>query len=175
MRSRRLATVAALVAALLGALAGCPATAGPTGAATGSPAARPARPAPAVAPGPASPCVDPLDDARRRLGVEATRALELDAAPPDLDGDGLADLVVRAPGDREPPHLLYVRTRGCPRFVGRVDAFMLACDGRGTHGLCDLAVDTWLLHGDRLRTRWVFDGRHYVAVDGAELVPGPRK
>ena len=52
---------------------------------------------------------------------------------------------------------------------------MLDCDGHFNHGPCDLWVDTWLMHGDRLRSRWTFDGTAYQSIGEGEFVPGPRK
>jgi len=122
-----------------------------------------------------SACVDPLDDARGRLHAGSASQLERDGHPPDLDGDGQVDVVVVEAGAREPVHVLYVMAAGCARFVGRVDAFMLGCSEGRTQGLCDLWVDTWLVHGDRLRSRWQYDGRAYRKIGDGELVPGPRR
>ncbi len=119
--------------------------------------------------------MDPIADARTRLGAAPTLALEPITDPPDLDGDGQPDVVLRSPGGRESTHLLYVVAGSCARFVGRIEAFMLDCDGHVIHGLCDLWVDTWLMHGDRLRSRWTFDGTAYQRIGDGELVPGPRK
>ena len=93
----------------------------------------------------------------------------------DLDGDDHPDVILRSPGSRASTHLLYVGVGSCARFVGRSEAFMLGCDGRGSQGPCDLWVDTWLMHGDRLRSRWIFDGTAYQRLGEGELVPGPRK
>ncbi len=134
-------------------------------------------------PAPASPlatqpdCVDPVANARARLAGASAATLELDPHPPDLDGDGAADVVVLE-GDRarEPWHVLYVRTSaGCSRFVGQIRAFRLACGDGRDHGLCDLWIETWLMHGDRLRSRWTFNGTTYVQLGDGEVIPGPRK
>ena len=38
-----------------------------------------------------------------------------------------------------------------------------------------LTIDTWLMHGDRLRTEFVWLRGRYVEMGGAEEIPGPRK
>ena len=117
-----------------------------------------------------------MADGRARLGGSPTLVLEPIADPPDLDGDGHPDAILRSPGGRESTHLLYIVGAGsCARFVGSIEAFMLGCHAPPFHGLCDLWVDTWLMHGDRLRSRWTFDGSAYHRIGEGELVPGPRK
>ena len=138
------------------------------------PVRSPARPlANASPPPPAPACVDPVADARARLGAAPAQEIEPLTDPPDLDGDGRPDVILRSRGGFESTHLLYAGS--CARFVGRIEAFMLGCDGHVAHGMCDLWVDTWLMHGDCLRSRWIFDGNAYQRIGDGELVPGPRK
>ena len=71
-------------------------------------------------------CVDPIADARRRLGdadggIDVGTVSVLDA--PDLDGDGTADLQVEASGycgSGGCAHELYLRRGVCSRYVGEV-------------------------------------------------------
>ena len=138
---------------------------GPSTPPIASPAPPPIATVPPDAPLDAPGCVAPMQ-----------AGFEPEENPPDLDGDGRPDVVLVDRGAREPTHLLYVRTTGdCTRPVGRIDAFMLGCSEGRSDGLCNLWVDTWLMHGDRLRTTWSYDGTEYRKAGQGELVPGPRK
>jgi hypothetical protein len=126
---------------------------------------------PPIAP---SACVDPTADAARRLKLSANDSIERTEI--DLDNDAVADAVVRVPGGREYPHLLYRMNHGCGEYVGTIEAFDLGCayDVRPL-SMCDLHVETWLMHGDRKRCRWHFVNDAYSATSDCTVIIGPRK
>ena len=93
----------------------------------------------------------------------------------DFNGDGQTDTIVRVSSGREPPHLLYVRERGCIRFLDKVEAFRMGCERESvTNGYCDIWVETWLHHGDRVRRTMVYGDGGYEAFGDGVLIPGPR-
>jgi hypothetical protein len=121
-----------------------------------------------------SECVIPTTDAMARFsGVsESDLAVSHDI---DFNDDGQSDTIVRVPSGREATHLLYIRERGCIRFLDEIEAFQLGReDGAPVHGYCDLWVETWLMHGDRQRTRMSFIDGAYQPMGEGELIPGPR-
>jgi hypothetical protein len=135
----------------------------------------PAKPAPAVstetesAP---SECVVPTTDAMARLGVEES-ALSL-RHDLDFNDDGQTDTIVRVQSGREPSHLLYIRQRGCIRFLDKIEAFKIGCESEQSNGYCILWVETWLMHGDRRRSTMSFADGSYKPTTEVEFIPGPR-
>lgn len=119
-------------------------------------------------------CVVPTTDALARFDgiTESKLSLSHDI---DFNEDGQTDAVVRVQGGQEPTHLLYIRTRGCIRFLGKVEAFQLGCEeGKQTNGYCHLWVETWLHHGDRQRQTMTYGASGYEPFGEPELIPGPR-
>ncbi len=126
--------------------------------------------------GPAVPsCVDPQRDAITRMQLTADTKFD-DSQAIDLNQDGQPDVILQINEGREDMHLLYLMDHGCGQFVGAIRAFMLGCTYSAiAKGMCELSVDTWLMHGDRKRCRWVFSGGVYVELSECEDIMGPRK
>jgi hypothetical protein len=119
-------------------------------------------------------CVVPTTDALARFSELSESDLSL-SHDIDFNEDGQSDTVVRVNSGREPTHLLYVRQRGCIRFLGKVEAFDLGCEDDSLHnGYCDLWVETWLMHGDRRRSTMTYVDGGYMPTGETELIPGPR-
>ncbi len=94
----------------------------------------------------------------------------------DFNQDGQPDVVVQIDGGREDMHVLYVMDHGCGQFLGAIRAFTVDCAySAKPRAMCDLSVDTWLMHGDRKRCRWVFSGGKYALTTGCDVIVGPRK
>lgn len=142
----------------------------PIGGAAAAPTTAPATP---VAASPS--CLDPRRDAVTRMQLAPDTKFD-DNQTIDFNHDGQPDVIVQIDGGREEMHLLYVMDRGCGQFVGAIRAFMLDCAYSATPpAMCDLSVDTWLMHGDRKRCRWTFSGGRYVELSDCEDIMGPRK
>lgn len=123
-----------------------------------------------AAPTPATTCLDPHIDAVARLGSPVEPRVA------DFDHDDEADVMMRGAGMYEYPYALYRIHQGCGEFVGTIEAFMIDCAyGKTTSGMCDLSVDTWLMHGDRKRCRWRFVGSAYQDTGDCQDIMGPRK
>lgn len=111
-------------------------------------------------------------------GADCVAAPERSTARPhDIDGDGADELVV--PEGRE---LVFYAARGrCHAVVARVPlagrfAFLYVSEKASEKGETkrDIAVDTWLYHGDRKRVRYSFRDGVYVETGTEQLIEGPR-
>ena len=119
-------------------------------------------------------CVVPTTDALARYEGITEDQLSL-LRDIDFNGDGQKDTIVRVRSGREPDHLLYIRERGCIRFLDKVEAFRMGCEHEAvTNGYCDIWVETWLHHGDRMRSIMVYGEGGYEATGEGVLIPGPR-
>ena len=123
-------------------------------------------------------CVEARADALAR--TQASPEARVVEERMDLDGDGNPDEVVVIGSGREPPHFLYVLSGGCGRFVGQIEAARMGCRDTNHDGLCDLWVETWLMHGDRKRCEWHASHGLYPPYDPSQAsvcqdVPGPRR
>ncbi len=150
---------AALVAALV---AGCPSR----------PVAGPAEPrVPVERPAPSKPlpgpCVDPVADARARLGVDADEdGVQVERAI-DLDGDGVVDPFVTHSsfcGTGGCTWHLFVSRGACAHHVGSIFGVMPSSRASTAHGLVDLeiAARDGCAGMARTETRARFDGAEYV-------------
>jgi hypothetical protein len=146
------------------ALAGCHGEPAPAHPEPEEPAAAPAKDG----------CVVPTTDALARIDgiTESDISLSHDI---DFNDDGQTDAVVRVQSGREPTQLLYIRQRGCIRFLDKIEAFRFGCEeGTQSNGYCHLWVETWLLHGDRQRETMIYSDGAYQPTGATELIPGPR-
>jgi hypothetical protein len=88
-------------------------------------------------------CVDPIADAWRRLSDDGSIEVGTVSASdgPDLDGDGIADLIVDATGacgSGGCGHQLYVREGACARYVGELSGNEVIPTGERHRGFADL-------------------------------------
>ena len=83
-------------------------------------------------------------------------------APPDFNGDGRPDIVVRRAVEQSGPlsqwHAMYVRTPTCPQFVGMIQAATVQCMDTQSNGLCDL---DYTVQAGAFHQHMLFDGVRY--------------
>ena len=114
------------------------------------------------------PCVDPVRDARRRLGSDADAAgVRVDAL--DLDDDGTPDPIVTHEsfcGTGGCDWQLYVARGACAHFVGSMFTVWPLPQSRAHHGLVDLlaVVRNGCAGAARTEQETSFDGTRYVVV-----------
>lgn len=119
-------------------------------------------------------CVVPTTDALAKFDgmTESDISLRHDI---DFNGDGQTDAIVRVQSGSEPTHLLYIRKRGCIRFLDKVEAFKIGCEeDTQRNGYCVLWVDKFEHHGDRRRSTMSFVDGAYKPTAESELIPGSR-
>jgi hypothetical protein len=133
--------------------------------------------APQRAPVP-GPCVDPELDVAAREKV--ARAQVKGMPSPDVDGGQDQELLILStlsPASSSSSYSLYLREGGCARLINVITAFSVGCrfrSGEPERTPCDLDVETWLMHGDRKRCRWVYYGGRYSESYQCEEILGPR-
>lgn len=111
-------------------------------------------------------CVDPLADARRRLGADADEK-GVRVEPLDLDLDGVADAMLTHEafcGTGGCKWELYVRRDACAHWVGELFAVLPLSQPGRHHGLVDLSavVRNGCAGMARAELRVRFDGSTYV-------------
>ena len=119
-------------------------------------------------------CVVPTTDALARFeGItESDISLRHDI---DFNSDGQTDAIVRVQSGSEPTHLLYIRRRGCIRFLDKIQAFKIGCEeDTQSNGYCVLWVDKFEHYGDRRRSTMSFVDGAYKPTAETELIPGSR-
>jgi hypothetical protein len=119
-------------------------------------------------------CVVPTTDALARFDgiTESDISLRHDI---DFNDDGQTDAIVRVQSGSEPTHLIYIRKRGCIRFLDKIEAFKIGCEEDAeSNGYCILWVDKFEHHGDRRRSTMSFVDGAYKPTAETELIPGSR-
>lgn len=100
--------------------------------------------------------------------------------PPDLDGDGRKDFVMRyRSGLKNPSHYFYVYDKqGCPSLVGVLTLsplFGFSCGTRQPGGYCDIHASRLMIHGEPEHSVYRFDGKWYELHGRPRLGPRPTK
>lgn len=161
---------------------GKPAPASPTEAAPSDVAPAPIENATPVAtepPADAPACAAAVDQAVALVGGGAQPDwFEHDDDPPDLDGDGRADIVLVGHGSRNAEHYFFVLRGGCAELAGVITASIVmgyGCRAEQTNGLCDLHIGRMMVHGETEHSTYKFDGTRYEMHGRPELGPRPPK
>ncbi len=107
-------------------------------------------------------------------------ASRLAAGAPCVDAkDAKADLGIYAVISGSHDARVIRRDKDCARLVGELPssgpiAFVELEQAKDPLQPPDVVLDTWLMHGDRLRHRFVWS-KHYVEVGEPQMIPGPRR
>lgn len=113
---------------------------------------------------------------RGRTGI-GPNSFELADELPDLDGDGVKDVVMVGTGGRRASrHFFYMNRKGCPALVGVISISPLlgfSCSSKRQHGLCVLHTSRMMIHGETEHSTYAFDGAKYVLSGRPTL--GPRR
>jgi hypothetical protein len=119
-------------------------------------------------------CVDPHADARKRFACLEGGCTLYDDSPGDLDGDGVADVLVAwddlcgVTGNC--PFFVYLSGAGCAHWAGEVGGVSVSAEATRHAGVRDLG-GYWkggCVAMEGTGSTWAFDGTQYRTIDSYE-------